>query len=142
MNFIIGFMEILGCFLGDIIRNTVPTAAVYVPLAGVGFVWLAFSPMITIAKSPMMCLLPFMVVIFGFFGNVRYPVYGKITFPIALMAILLSVIFGWAGACERSTEVIGGAYGDVSVSDFYNGFGLRTCVWDGHRRQRRQGCLE
>ena len=121
-NFVIGFMEILGCFLGDIIRNTVPTAAVYVPLAGVGFVWLAFSPMLTIAKSPIMCLLPLMVVVFGFFGNVRYPVYGKITFPIALLAILLSVIFGWAGACKRSTEVIGGAYGDVSVSDFYNGF--------------------
>ena len=31
VNFIIGFMEILGCFLGDIIRNTVPTAGVYVP---------------------------------------------------------------------------------------------------------------
>merc|ERR1712100_926086 len=92
-NFVIGFMEILGCFLGDIIRNTVPTAAVYVPLAGVGFVWLAFSPMLTIAKSPIMCLLP-----------------------------LMAVIFGWAGACKRSTEVIGGAYGDVSVSDFYNGF--------------------
>ena len=121
-NFIIGFMEILGCFLGDLIRNTVPTAAVYVPLAGVGFVWLAFSPMLTIAKAPMMCLLPFMVVVFGFFGNVRYPVYGKVTFPIALMAILLSVIFGWAGACKRSTEEIGGAYGPVTVSDFYNGF--------------------
>ena len=124
-NFVIGFMEILGCFLGDVIRNTVPTAAVYVPLAGVGFVWLAFSPMLTIAKAPMMCLLPFMVVVFGFFGNVRYPVYGKVTFPIALMAILMSVIFGWAGACKRSTEVLGGAYGGddgVSVSDFYNGF--------------------
>ena len=124
-NFVIGFMEILGCFLGDIIRNTVPTAAVYVPLAGVGFVWLAFSPMLTLVKAPMMCLLPFMVVVFGFFGNVRYPVYGKVTFPIALLAILMSVIFGWAGACKRSTEVLGGAYGGddgVSVSDFYNGF--------------------
>ena len=53
------------------------------------------------------------------------PVYGKVTFPIALMAILMSVIFGWAGACKRSTEVLGGAYGGddgVSVSDFYNGF--------------------
>ena len=124
-NFIIGFMEILGCFLGDLIRNTVPTAAVYVPLAGVGFVWLAFSPMISIAKHPMMCLLPFMVVVFGFFGNVRYPVYGKVTFPIALMAILLSVIFGWAGACKRSTKDLGG-YGD-SVADYYNG-GAETCT--------------
>jgi AGZA family xanthine/uracil permease-like MFS transporter len=124
VNFIIGFMEILGCFLGDIIRNTIPTAGVYTPLAGVGFVWLAFSPMISIATHPMMCFLPFMVVIFGFFGNVRYPVYGKITFPIALMAILMSVIFGWAGACERSTKDLGN--GD-SVATYYNG-GAKTCT--------------
>jgi len=124
VNFIIGFMEILGCFLGDIIRNTIPTAGVYTPLAGVGFVWLAFSPMISIVTHPMMCFLPFMVVIFGFFGNVRYPVYGKITFPIALMAILMSVIFGWAGACERSTKDLGN--GD-SVATYYNG-GAKTCT--------------
>jgi xanthine/uracil/vitamin C permease (AzgA family) len=132
-NFIIGMMEILGCFLGDLIRNTIPTAAVYTPLAGVGFVWLAFSPMLNIVKHPMMCLLPFMVVVVGFFGNVRYPIYGKVTFPIALTAILMSVLFGWLGACERSTKPLPDSYlyflgggPTPSVADFYNG-GAKTC---------------
>ena len=129
-NFIIGMMEILGCFLGDLIRNTIPNAAVYTPLAGVGFVWLAFSRMLNIVQAPMMCLLPFMVVVLGFFGNVRYPIYGKVTFPIALTAILLSVFFGWVGACERSTKQLPASYGfgdtPKSVASFYNS-GKETC---------------
>jgi len=100
---------------------------VYVPLAGVGFVWLAFSPMIDIAKEPIMCFLPLIIVICGFFGNVRYPIYGKITFPIAVLAIAISVIAGWAGACEHSTDPI--MYRDTvtSVAAFYNG-GKKTCT--------------
>ena len=37
-------------------------------------------PMISIAKEPMMCFLPLVVVVVGFFGNVRYPLYGKSLF--------------------------------------------------------------
>ena len=130
VNFIIGAFECCGFFLGDLIRWALPTAAVYVPLMGVGFVWLAFSPMITLVKEPIMCFLPLMVVVVGFFGNVRYPIYGKITFPIALMAIGFSTIFGWAGACNRSRANI--TYGfppdDVttSVAAFYNGVDANT----------------
>jgi hypothetical protein len=112
-----------------------PSAAVYVPLMGVGFVWLAFSPMISIAQEPIMCFLPFMIVVTGFFGNVRYPVYGKVTFPIALMAIGFSTIFGWAGACKHSTDPIpyGFAGGTYTVADFYNG-GAETCTGtDGNK---------
>jgi hypothetical protein len=67
---------VCGFFLGDLLRYALPSAAIYVPLAGVGFVWLAFSPMITIAQEPIMCFLPFLIVVTGFFGNVRYPVWG------------------------------------------------------------------
>jgi len=128
VNFIIGLFEVLGFFLGDLIRWALPTAAVYVPLAGVGFTWLAFSPMISIAKEPIMCFLPFIIVVTGFFGNVRYPVYGKITFPIALMAIGFSTIFGWAGGCKHDTTLDikysnPCTFADefTSVASFYNG---------------------
>jgi len=70
-----------------------------------------------------MCFLPFLIVVTGFFGNVRYPVMGKVTFPIAIMAIGSSTIFGWAGACKHSTDPI--PYGfdglTTSVAEFYNG---------------------
>ena len=124
-NFIIGMFEMCGFFLGDLIRWAIPTAAVYIPLAGVGFVWLAFSPMITIAKEPIMCFLPLLVVVVGFFGNVRYPLYGKITVPVAFLAIAISTVSGWAGGCQRSRETITYGFGSdavsTSVAEFYNG---------------------
>ena len=124
-NFIIGVFEMCGFFLGDLIRWAIPTAAVYIPLAGVGFVYLAFSPMISIAKEPMMCFLPLVVVVVGFFGNVRYPLYGKITIPVAFLAIAIATISGWAGACQHSRETITYGFGSdavsTSVAEFYNG---------------------
>lgn len=149
VNFIIGLFEVCGFFLGDLLRWALPSAAVYVPLAGVGFVWLAFSPMISIAQEPIMCFLPFIIVVTGFFGNVRYPVYGKVTFPIALLAIGFSTIFGWAGACKHSTtanisysELTVTDYSTMtcgfetkyaSVADYYNG-GAETCTGtDGNK---------
>lgn len=130
VNFIIGVFEICGCFAGEFLRWLLPTAAIYVPLAGVGFVWLAFSPMISIAQEPIMCFLPLIIVLCGFFGNIRYPIYGKITFPIAILAIGMSVISGWAGACKHSTDpYITADYAGTtkSVADFYNG-GRETCL--------------
>lgn len=122
-NFIVGMFEICGFFLGDLIRYLLPTASVYIPLAGVGFVWLAFSPMLDIAKEPIMCLLPLIVVMVGFFGNTRYPIVGKFTFPIAVLAIGISTITGWAGACEHSTKAIPYGYSGAttSVASAYNG---------------------
>ena len=107
-NFIMGLFEMSGFFLGDLIRWALPTCAVFVPLTGVGFVWLAFSPILDIVAEPMMCFLPFMIVVAGFFGYVRYPMFKikghVITFPVALMAILVSVIIGWAGGCKHYGE--------------------------------------
>jgi AGZA family xanthine/uracil permease-like MFS transporter len=136
VNFIIGIFEIAGCFLGEFLRWLLPTAAIYVPLAGVGFVWLAFSPMISIAQEPIMCFLPLIVVLIGFFGNVRYPLFGKVTFPIAVLAIGISVISGWAGGCEHSTDnYIAMDYAGTqfkSVADFYNGGKKRCTGTDGN----------
>lgn len=101
-NFCLGLFEILGALLGEAIRKVVPTAAFYSPLLGVGFVWLAFSPMLSIAKEPMMCLVPLLVIFCGFFGGCRYKIAGKLSIPIALLAILIATIGGWAGACKKT----------------------------------------
>lgn len=101
-NFLLGIFEICGAFMGEAIRKVMPTAAFYSPLVGVGFVWLAFSPMLSVAKEPMMCLLPLLIIFCGFFGGVRYKIVGKVTFPIALLAILVATISGWSGACKKT----------------------------------------
>jgi hypothetical protein len=103
-NFCLGLFEILGAFIGEAIRKVAPTAAFYSPLLGVGFVWLAFSPMLSISKEPMMCLVPLLIIFCGFFGGVRYKIAGKLTIPIALLAILIATIAGWAGACKKTND--------------------------------------
>ena len=83
-------------------RKVVPKAALYSLLTGVGFVYLAFNPMLSIAAEPVMCLVPLLVVLVGFFGKTTYKIGNTgLTFPIALLAIILSMVFGWAGACKK-----------------------------------------
>jgi hypothetical protein len=122
-NFIVGLFEVSGFFLGDLVRWLFPTAAVFIPLFGVGFMWLGYVYVVDIFEHPMMCWLPFMIVLTGFFGNVRYPIYKSVTFPIALLAILSSSAFGWMGACEQSTDDIVYGFGShtTSVAAQYNG---------------------
>ena len=127
-NFIVGLFEVSGFFLGDLVRWLFPTAAVFIPLFGVGFMWLGYVYVVDIFEHPMMCWLPFMIVLTGFFGNVRYPIYKSVTFPIALLAILSSSAFGWMGACEQSTDDIVYGFGShtTSVAAQYNGVDAAT----------------
>lgn len=130
VNFLVGLFEVLGCVLGEPIRWAFPRAALFTPLFGVGFVWLAFSPLQAIAQEPLMCVLPMFIVITGFFARVQYPIIkGKLVFPVALFAILTSIIIGWAGGCKHSTDIM--AYGNTtpdykivsSKADIPDGYG-------------------
>ena len=104
-NFITGIFEILGCLFAEPIRAVIPPPAYYAMLTGVGFVFLAFNPMISIAAEPIVCMVPFLVVVCGFFGGVKYKIGNTgLTIPIAVLAILLSVIFGWAGGCKHKND--------------------------------------
>ena len=62
-NFLMGPFETSGIFLGGLIRWALPTRAGFVPLAGVGFGWPAFSPILDSVAEPMMCFLPFVIVV-------------------------------------------------------------------------------
>ena len=62
-NFLMGPFETSGIFLGGLIRWALPTRTGFVPLAGVGFGWPAFSPILDSVAEPMMCLLPFVIVV-------------------------------------------------------------------------------
>jgi len=117
-NFLMGLFEMLGAFIGEAIRKVTPTAAFYSPLLGVGFVFLAFSPMLSVAAEPLMCLVPLLIVMVGYFGGVRYTVFRKLTIPIALLAIVWATVSGWAGACKRR----GGSLGaEAYTSSMYIG---------------------
>ena len=60
-NFLTGLMEIAGCLLAEPIRALIPSPAYYSLLTGVGFVYLAFVPMIYIAAEPVLCVVPLLI---------------------------------------------------------------------------------
>ena len=130
-NFVTGIFEILGCLFAEPIRAVIPPPAYYSLLTGVGFVYLAFAPMINIAAEPIVCLVPLLIVVVGFFGGVKYKIGKSFTIPIAVVAILASIIFGWAGGCAHKNGAVEMYnYGDSwsEVADKTDGI-----VFFGHR---------
>ena len=131
-NFITGLFEILGCVFAEPIRAILPAPAYYSLLTGVGFVFLAFKPMYEVAAEPIVCLVPLLVVVCGFFGGVKYKIGNTgLTIPIAVVAILLSVIFGWAGGCKHKREAaLMYNYGDGSPGNknLFGDGGWSTCT--------------
>ena len=106
-NFITGILEAAGCLVGPAIRALIPGPAYYSLMTGVGFVYLAFDPMIKISAEPIVCLVPLLIVISGFFGGVKYHL-GRTgaTMPIALVAILVAVLIGWVGGCKHKNSAV------------------------------------
>ena len=131
-NFITGLFEILGCVFAEPIRAILPAPAYYSLLTGVGFVFLAFKPMYEVAAEPIVCLVPLLVVVCGFFGGVKYKIGNTgLTIPIAVVAILLSVIFGWAGGCKHKRDAAAMYdYGDGSPGNknLFGDGGWSTCT--------------
>ena len=106
-NFLTGLVEMAGSVAGPFVRAHVPSPAMYSLMTGVGFVYLAFDPIIKISAEPMLCIVPLLVVLAGFFGGVRYRLGSTgVTIPIALVAICLSVLIGWVGGCTHENSAI------------------------------------
>jgi xanthine/uracil/vitamin C permease (AzgA family) len=106
-NFLTGLVEMAGSVAGPFVRAHVPSPAMYSLMTGVGFVYLAFDPIIRISAEPILCIVPLLVVLAGFFGGVRYRIGSTgVTIPIALVAILLSVLIGWVGGCTHENSAI------------------------------------
>ncbi|KAH8055303.1 purine nucleobase transmembrane transporter [Aureococcus anophagefferens] len=92
---------------GPFVRAHVPSPAMYSLMTGVGFVYLAFDPIIKISAEPVLCIVPLLVVLAGFFGGVRYRIGSTgVTIPVALVAICLSVLIGWVGGCTHENSAI------------------------------------
>lgn len=93
--FVSGLLEMLGAFTGNFVRKNLSKAAIYAPIASVGWVWLAMSPLTKFGKEPIIAILPLGIVFLGFFANEGKGVYGKV--PAAILVIVIGIIFKWAG---------------------------------------------
>lgn len=119
-NFLTGVMECAGCFLGDPIRKLIPSPAYYSLITGVGFTFLGFAPMIKISAEPILCFVPLLIVLCGFFGHGKYKIGNTgLSVPVALVAILVSCIIGWLGGCRHKNDSVemynyGSSYSEIN----------------------------
>lgn len=95
-NFIGGIFEVSGFWLGNLIRDNTSKAALYAPIASVGFVYLGLAPVIAVGAEPIIGIIPFALCFTGFFANGGRGVYG--TGGVALIMFVVGTTLRWAGA--------------------------------------------
>mmetsp|Transcript_39246 Transcript_39246/g.90912 ORF Transcript_39246/g.90912 Transcript_39246/m.90912 type:complete len:586 (+) Transcript_39246:62-1819(+) len=94
-NFIGGVFEVSGFWLGNFVRRNTSKAALYAPIAAVGFVYLGLAPVIAVGSEPIIGILPLALCFTGFFANNGMGVY---KFPAALLMFAIGTVLKWAGA--------------------------------------------
>lgn len=87
VNFVAGIFEVCGCFMGDFVRKNMCKAAIYAPIAGIGFTWLALTPVLMVNLEPVTGMIPFAIVFTGFMA-----VKGKGIYPTGMAACLIFAI--------------------------------------------------
>jgi len=117
-NFIGGILECLGYWLAATIRNNTSKAALYAPIAAVGFVFLALDPFVKVGGEPIVGILPFAVAFTGFFANDGHGIY-----PTGINSLLIfgtGTIIMWAGGLRGDGSRPGqpSALGDQLVSAY------------------------
>jgi len=95
-NFVGGLFEISGFWLGNIIRDNSSKAALYAPIAAVGFVYLAYVPFVAVNSEPIIGILPFALAFTGFFANGGKGIYIRGISSVLVFGV--GVILKWAGA--------------------------------------------
>ncbi|KAJ1616570.1 hypothetical protein T492DRAFT_1135656 [Pavlovales sp. CCMP2436] len=119
-NFIGGVFEVSGFWLGNLVRRNTAKAALYAPIAAVGFVYLGLAPVIAVGSEPIIGILPLALCFTGFFANNGMGVY---KFPAALLMFAigteLAVVDSWNNYAGKNTMLPGEALsGMEDVGDF------------------------
>eukprot|EP01060_Flectonema_neradi_P012488 TRINITY_DN1929_c0_g1_i2.p1 TRINITY_DN1929_c0_g1~~TRINITY_DN1929_c0_g1_i2.p1 ORF type:complete len:567 (+),score=115.97 TRINITY_DN1929_c0_g1_i2:50-1750(+) len=99
-NLLSGFMEVCGAVVGPWMLRNIPFAALTTPLAGVGLAYLALNNLIDVFRYGLVGLLPLVIMITSYFGNMRYK-----NFPAVWVAILVSTAVAWMGKYKHKSEV-------------------------------------
>lgn len=120
-NFLTGIINIALGFFGPVIMNIFPVAAMLVPLAGIGFTWLALNQITTNFETPAIGLIPVFLIFTQYYGLGRFHVWKKFYLPEAVPIVIFGTIAGWAYGLN--TTVADPVKGGLWVGDaFINGF--------------------
>ena len=102
-----GIMEIVGAFVGDLLRRAAPRAALLSSLAGIAVTFIAMGFVFEIFASPAVALLPMFLILAGYGSKVRLP----LGLPAGFVAVALGTITAWLlhwcgiGAAPHGTPV-------------------------------------
>jgi adenine/guanine/hypoxanthine permease len=86
-----GLLETIGSFLGDWMRRHTPRAALLASLAGVAITFIAMGFIFQIFASPMIAILPLMLILASYAGRIRLP----LGLPGGFVAVLIGVALAW-----------------------------------------------
>jgi AGZA family xanthine/uracil permease-like MFS transporter len=90
--FLNGIMEVICAFFGDWVRRHTPRAAMLSALAGIAITFIAMGFVFQIFASPMIALLPMLVILFAYGSQAKLP----FRVPAGLVAVLIGVAAAWA----------------------------------------------
>ena len=99
--FIIGVIVLVGAFVGPYVRRFTPRAAMLGTLAGISITFISMRPAAQMFATPWIALPVLMIIMIGFFANVRLP-FGM---PVGLAALLVGTAIGWAGGFMSAPDV-------------------------------------
>lgn len=100
--FIEGVVEVLGAFIGPVLRKATPRAAILGTLSGVSITYIAIKPAMQVWEVPYMGFIALTIVVLGFLGNKVFP----FKIPAGLVAIIAGTIVGWATGYMRLPELV------------------------------------
>lgn len=87
-----GVMEVAGAFVGDWLRRHTPRAALLCALAGVALTFIAMGFVFQMFASPLIAILPMMLVLATYAAQVKLP----LSLPGGFLAVVIGTFIGWA----------------------------------------------
>lgn len=86
-----GVLEIAGAFVGDAMRKHTPRAALLSALAGIAITFIAMGFILQIFASPMIAILPMMLILISYASRVKWP----LSIPGGFLAVIIGVALAW-----------------------------------------------
>ena len=120
-NFLTGIINIVLGFFGTFMMNHFPVAAMLVPLAGIGFTWLALNQIAANFATPAIGLVPVFLIFTQYYGMGRIHLLKGFYLPEAVPVVTFGIIAGWAYGTQGDVvaPVTGGAWiGDAFIRGF------------------------
>ena len=93
-NFITGLINIFLGFFGEILLKLFPVAAMLVPIAGIGFTWLALNQIGPNFETPAIGLIPVFLIFTQYYGRGTLRI-GGYALPEAVPIVIFGTIAGW-----------------------------------------------